>query len=63
MTARDALTAKIRFLREREARQQANLTATRGAIAALIALRDGLTDEDAAKIDGLIDSGVIRPTE
>jgi hypothetical protein len=63
MTAREAITLRIRFLRERESRQQSNLLETRSEIAHLIEQRDSLTDADTDKIDALCDSGVLKRHE
>lgn len=60
MTPREALTQRIRRLREHRDRLQAKALQVTSEINGLIAQRDALTDADAAKIDALQVSGVVR---
>ena len=60
MSARDALTAKIKFKREHKDRLQVKLNAVTSEIADLIAQRDALTDGEASKVDDLARVGVVR---
>ena len=60
MSTRDALTAKIRFVNERIDKLQADLTAAKSEKAALVAERDGLTDDEAAKVDRLANAGIVK---
>lgn len=60
MSTRDALTARIRFLNERIDRLQVEIAAAKSERAGLIAERDALTDDEAAKVDRLADAGIVK---
>ena len=60
MTAREALTARIRFKREYKDRLQARVLAVTSEINDLIAQRDALTPESEAHIDALYRGGVVK---
>lgn len=60
MTPREALTQRIRRLREHREQLQAKVLRVTSEINGLIEQRDALTEDDAAKISALRDSGVVR---
>lgn len=60
MSTRDALTARIKFLNDRIDRLQVELNTAKSERATLIAERDALTDDEAAKVDRLADAGIVR---
>lgn len=62
-TTREALTLKIRFLREQKDVLQAKLALLNSRIDALVAQRDALTPTEEAKIDALQTSGVLKVDE
>lgn len=51
---------RIRALREHKDRLLTKVEAVDGTIAELVAIRDGLTDVQAGKIDSLAEQGVVR---
>lgn len=60
MNARDALTARIRFLNERITKLQDELALSRSERATVIAERDALTPADEVKVESLRRAGVVK---
>lgn len=60
MTPKEALTARIQFLREREDQQRKSLLATKSEIADLIAQKDALTLEAEQAVTDLCRVGVVK---
>jgi hypothetical protein len=60
MNTREALTARIRFLRERKDRLQLRLDAITAEIAGLVAQRDALTPAEETTLANLQGTGVVR---
>lgn len=63
MSTRDAIAARIRFLREREEQQKASVNRTKSEIADLIAQRDALTDAEDAKVTDLARVGIVKVSD
>ena len=60
MSARDALTMRIKWMNDRIDKLQAELNAAKSERAALIAERDALTDADELKVTNLAKVGVVK---
>lgn len=59
-TAKEAIAQRIRALREHKDRLLTKVEALDATIAELVAIRDGLTDVQAGKIDSLAERGVVK---
>lgn len=59
-TAKEAIAMRIRALREHKDRLLTKVESVDATISELVALRDGLTDVQAGKIDSLAEQGVVR---
>ena len=60
MSTKEALAQRITTLRAHKARLQTKIDRVQVQIDDLVALRDGLTDVQAGKIDALAAEGVVR---
>ena len=60
MSAKEALAQRIATLRAHKARLHTKIDRVQAQIDELVALRDGLTEVQAGKIDALAVQGVVR---